>query len=629
MADEARAKRAAALEEKKRRLEELKEDDPIGEMVLPALPLSHPGNLDEYIDGLLKVPPPEGSSGERPSIAEIAKPSQTVTDNSVKKLPTEQVAATPTEPAAVAPPPKKTETFTIATQTEEDELTPVGDGEEETTEKVANDEPANVAEEEKAEAPQEPETPKALTAEEREATVASEPFSDFLNSASKKVERMLGAPDLADLLADTDYLGDGATEIEKVTDGSGFITGRHIYECPKWTATRDVTDVDWSPIHRELMLASYHMPSTSKSLVGSSALSAILPKDTPSASLIPRSGELQSDGLALVWSLAMPNRPEHIFTCGSPVLTSRFHPTEHHLLVGGCHSGQLVVWDIRAGRLAVQRSSLDAVASKGHSHPICSMEITEGGAGLVTGSSDGKLNFWSLANLRDPAESLSISSNLSCFAVAPEGSSIICGDESGGVHSILASSSATGSSRSSRRPVRMFDVPEEERHFGTITGISSKRFARSSSHQMSKGFLRGGDGLVLTCGVDWTTKLWAPAYTEKPVMSLLSNTYDYMCDVQWSTVNPSLFAAASSNGTLSLWNLATSLETPISGSDGIKLDEDLSLNKLKWSADGRRLIVTSGDKVRVLGISEDVARPKGDENERMMGNLASRGFLQP
>jgi dynein intermediate chain len=78
--------------------------------------------------------------------------------------------------------------------------------------------------------------------------------------------------------------------------------------------------------------------------------------------------------------LAMPTRPEHIFTCGSPVLSCRFHPTEPALVVGGCQSGQVVVWDVRAGRLPVQRSSLATVArANSHSHPICAMEIIEGG----------------------------------------------------------------------------------------------------------------------------------------------------------------------------------------------------------------------------------------------------------
>jgi dynein intermediate chain len=93
-----------------------------------------------------------------------------------------------------------------------------------------------------------------------------------------------------------------------------------------------------------------------------------------------------------------------------------------------------------------------------------------------------------------------------------------------------------------------------------------------------------------------------------------------------------LFATASSNGTVGLWNLASSLEEPLTGSEGIVVEPDAGsgrgLNKLKWSADGRRMLVASADRIHVLNMSEDVLRQKGDEDERMMANLTSRGLLE-
>jgi dynein intermediate chain len=289
------------------------------------------------------------------------------------------VAAAP--PAA--PPVKQVETFTIATQTEDDDFPPESEQDEEETPEVNGEKQPDTEEDTKKEEVEVTVEPKVLSAEEMEEQVASAPFSSFLNTTSKKVERLLGEPVLADLFVN--YVGetDGIEPAEKVSDGSKYVSAREVYECAKWTATRDVTDMDWSPLHRELMLSSYHMPSSHSSSLGSAALSAVSPDDTPSASLAPRSGELQSDGLALVWSLAMPSRPEHIFTCGSPVLASRFHPTEAPLVIGGCQSGQLVVWDVRAGRLPVQRSSMSTmVSSKGHAYPICAMEIVEGGVSV-------------------------------------------------------------------------------------------------------------------------------------------------------------------------------------------------------------------------------------------------------
>lgn len=386
MADEARSQRAAALEEKKRRLEELKarRNRRADAAEAPAKATST-ANLDEYIDGLLKSPAPplvEETEATQTETAVETTTTATATEaasNAAKEQTSDNVIAVAAAPAA--PPVKHVETFTIATQTEDDDFPPDSEQDEEETPVANGEKQPDTAEDTDKQAEQEETVePKILTAEETEEQVASVPFSSFLNTASKKVERLLGEPVLADLFVN--YVGetDSLETTEKVSDGSKYVSAREVYECAKWTATRDVTDMDWSPLHRELMLSSYHMPSSHSSALGSAALSAVSPDDTPSASLAPRSGELQSDGLALVWSLAMPSRPEHIFTCGSPVLAARFHPTEAPLVIGGCQSGQLVVWDVRAGRLPVQRSSMTTmVSSKGHAHPICAMEIVEGG----------------------------------------------------------------------------------------------------------------------------------------------------------------------------------------------------------------------------------------------------------
>jgi dynein intermediate chain len=330
----------------------------------------------------------------------------------------------------------------------------------------------------------------------------------------------------------------------------------------------------------------------------------------------------------------MPNRPEHIFTCGSPVTTIRFHPTESTLIIGGCQSGQIVVWDIRAGRMPVQKSILTTTGSgnsKGHTHPICAMEINEGGAGLVTAATDGRVNFWSLANLRDPVESVQIGDSVSCLAVSPESGNIICGDDTGCIYTVQSPNvSLGGSGQRSRRQVRKLECGDEG-HFGMVTSLATKNLKSAPRAGLSKGFLRGSGGLLLSSGVDWTVKLWAPAYTDKCLLSLVSHSYDYMSDIQWNPAHSSFVATASSNGTIGLWNFSHSMEEPITGLDGIVVEPDggsgRGLNKVKWSSDGKRLLAASADRIHVLVLSEDVVRQKGDEDSRMMNHLTSRGLL--
>jgi len=442
-----RAERAAALEEKRRRLEDLKKRRVRRGEDTAKVKAAHGGtgagnNLDEYIDGLLATEQPEGSKTVSAASSKDDEADATAAASGAATTPDRAAAASDdgksahsaaaasgggynnviAESAPASPPRKAVvETFTIGTQTEVDDFPeppePEDDDEEEEDEeneqdakqkKRASSADADRRQDGKPSAAaaavsrDDEKDPKLLSTEEVEKEVGSEPFSSFINTASKKVERMLGTPLLGDLLVD--YAGgDGADssakgDSAKDSDDSRFLTSRQAFECPTWTTGRDVTDIDWSPLHRELFLSTYTVQSATSASSGanatpvktksasssasagtSAAVSVVAPHDTMSSSLTPRSGELQSDGLLLIWNLTMPTRPEHIFTCGSPVTVGRFHPTESPLLVGGCESGQLVVWDVRAGRLPVQKSALLSGSTKGHVYPVDGMEMIEGG----------------------------------------------------------------------------------------------------------------------------------------------------------------------------------------------------------------------------------------------------------
>jgi dynein intermediate chain len=239
----------------------------------------------------------------------------------------------------------------------------------------------------------------------------SESFSSFFTRASKKVERILGAPILADLLLDANYAGTSSSveqDQEQHEKSKSFIKnkwlspGAHsriVLECPTWSKTRAIHDIHWSPIHKELILATYDtLKSAQQSPTiqggGGASIDTNIDKllllsksnNAPSDSLAVRSYEHLADGVALLWSLAMPHRPEHVVISNSPILCARFHPTEPHLIIGGCYSGQLMLWDLRAGRLPIQKSTLAITATdkntttwKGHAHPLCAMEVVEGG----------------------------------------------------------------------------------------------------------------------------------------------------------------------------------------------------------------------------------------------------------
>ena len=207
------------------------------------------------------------------------------------------------------------------------------------------------------------------------------------------MERLLGNSEWTQsLLVDAVVDGAAADSSEAADTGAdseaaGLVTGRQVFEAGKWTASRDVTDVRWSTHSRDVFLAAYHAPSAPYASSSSASSSPVKTHTATSASsfLTPRSGELQADGLVLIWSCSMPQRPEHVLTCASPVMAVRQSQQQPGMVIGGCASGQVVVWDVRAGgRYPVQTSALTTLAAaskavQGHVHPICGMEVTDGG----------------------------------------------------------------------------------------------------------------------------------------------------------------------------------------------------------------------------------------------------------
>lgn len=258
----------------------------------------------------------------------------------------------------------------------------------------------------------------------------------------------------------------------------------------------------------------------------------------------------------------------------------------------------------------------------------------------MTSSSDGKVNFWSLSNLREPAEGIQIGENVSCFALSPESGALVMGDDHG---SMYTAGSAGGGARRSQRQVKAWECVDAEGtnlgHYGMVTALSMPKVKKGglTGGQSKDGFLRGMGGMVLSSGVDWTVKLWAPAYRDTPLTSWVSHSYDYMSDVQWSPVHPTLFATGSSNGRLGLWNLALSLDEPLTGADGIAVDHERAdnasglagIHKLSWSLDGRRLAVASSDRLHVFHMTEEVLRSRHaeEDSKRVLQQFMTRGWI--
>lgn len=441
---------------------------------------------------------------------------------------------------------------------------------------------------------------RSLTQQESLDILESPAFADFLARSVAVVEKLLirsPHPLLPYVDPMKDYRG-GTTR--GGNDGSCLAMLATISD--EALVGRAVTSINFSPHHAELFCASYGA-----------------------------SHEESSSGAVFVYSTAYLGRPEFRLGALSPVLIALFHPQDPHLLVCGCYSGQICIWDMRAckhGNGMEKPSQRSNMSGKGHKHPVYSMFFALPGAGassssleLVSVSSDGQICHWDLLSpgLRSSStiEPIFIStlqvSNDGVLDTPISGSSTQCPAISAMTFSQHPGSSesrecvvGTGTGQLYRFPVPYNPCNEAvclDAHSGLVTAMhlhpSSTRSCRN---------------LMLTASLDWTTKLWNVAISNHPILEFRTSTYDYVCDVAWSPTHLGMFATVCTSGTIFIWNLSRSVSEPWDSFKVAANGASSALNKLSWSKDGRFLIVGDcGGVLHVIALTGNVSPDGGDE----------------
>lgn len=408
--------------------------------------------------------------------------------------------------------------------------------------------------------------------EEKKQIMMREDFQNFFDRATRIIERVL----YEDVDICVDYTGGG--EEQEGDDKSGIKLSLNRYFIDDhWSKNRTITSFDWSSQFPELLVASYNNNEDS-------------PHDP--------------DGVCLVWNMKFKKTtPEYIFHCQSAVMSSCFAKFHPNLVIGGTYSGQIVLWDNRSNkRTPVQRSPLSAAA---HTHPVYCVQVvgTQNAHNLVSISTDGKFCSWSLDMLSASQDSMELSQQKQSRPVAvtcltfPYGdfNNFVVGSEEGAIYTACRHGSKAGI-------LDMF-----EGHQGPVTGID----AHNAQGQIDFSHL------FLTSSFDWTVKLWS-LKENKPLYSFEDNG-DYVYDLCWSPVHPSLFACVDGMGRLDIWNLNNDTELP---TISIAVDGNPALNRVIWTPSGHQVAV--GDdmgKIWIYDVGEQLATPKVDEWSRFVHTL--------
>lgn len=439
---------------------------------------------------------------------------------------------------------------------------------------------------------------RTLTDEEFQAVISSREFEDFVDQSTKVIERALDEP--YDLLTDYTF---AKTSLDEDEDGYGS-TGRsrrrrRVKEAAqffdeRWSKKRMISDIGFSPKYPELLLASY--------------------TKNPSAPHDPA-------GILQIWNDHMPSRPEYVFHASSDILTAKFSPFHPSLLVGGCYSGQVLVWDTRSKSHApVQKTAL---TGSGHAHPVYSIDIvgTQNANNIISCSTDGVVCSWSIDMLANPQEYLELlapppakSEDVAPLCMAfpqADPTYFLAGTEEGTIYACHRYERAGAKA----------GVDARIRYSGHSAPVTALDF-----HPV-RGAVDLGD-LVLSSSMDWSVKIWrvrppaamggtgsGPASVQTPLLDIPRE--DLIYDAKWSPVRPGIFACVDGGGSLEIWDVNADIEVPVarvtpkerSAQGWLKR----SLNRLAWERnEGKRIAVGGLDgQVTVYEVGSELGGLEG------------------
>ncbi|CZR54243.1 probable dynein intermediate chain [Phialocephala subalpina] len=441
---------------------------------------------------------------------------------------------------------------------------------------------------------------RALTGEELNAVTSSDDFMDFVERSSKVIERALDQE--YDILADYALSGDtGVEDEDDMYTGKGRRRVKEVAQFydERWSKKRMISNISFSPKFPELVLAAY--------------------TKNPSAPHDP-------DGLVQVWNMHLHDRPEFVFHAQSDVLAAKFSPFHPNLIIGGCYSGQVLLWDTRAKSSPVQKTPL---TGSGHTHPIYSVDIvgTQNANNIISCSTDGVVCGWTVDMLAQPQELLTLTTpppaktedlSPTCMAFPQtDPTYFLIGSEEGTIF-----------------PCHRYD------RAGAKAGVDQRVSYRghaapvmSIDFHPARGPVDLGD-LVLSSSLDWSVRLWkvrAPAATSTTTITSESHSVipildftreDVVYDAAWSPVKPGVFSLVDGAGNLEVWDITVDIEVPVSkvspsNRKGGRSMMSKSLNKLAWEeTEGRRLATGGIDgTVTVFEVGPDLGGKESARNE--------------
>ncbi|XP_077292828.1 dynein intermediate chain 2, ciliary [Arctopsyche grandis] len=262
----------------------------------------------------------------------------------------------------------------------------------------------------------------------------------------------------------------------------------------------------------------------------------------------------QKDGCLCLFTIKNPSFPEYAVMTESPVISLDIHKKYPYLIVVGLYDGNVCVYNTQLTLEKTYQYKSDSVASK-HGSLVWEVrwgpDLTDGECSFFSVSGDGRVSSWAVL----PSELL--------------GSTAI---------SLILPQSMTPNPTGSMIPLKGCGTcitfhPDKEEIFlvGTEEGLvhkCSKAYSRNylstlEAHHMPVyriDYNKYDNNVFATCSADWKVKIWEDARLEPLFVFDLGSSVG---DVKWAPYSSTVFAAATSEGKVFVFDLNVNKYKPI------------------------------------------------------------------
>ncbi|KAJ3375105.1 WD repeat-containing protein 63 [Allomyces arbusculus] len=169
--------------------------------------------------------------------------------------------------------------------------------------------------------------PLELDAAARATILASEALHATLDTAVSRIERILVQNNAVNIFRN-DFVAMGEDEHTLDQGSNSSLQEYQSFTDLKYSKDKSISCVAWHPTQKGVLAVSCTQRSTFDERV--------------QHGLTTRSRQ----SLVLIWSFYDPIHPQLILEAADDVASFAFHPTNPHMIVGGCVNGQIVLWDI-------------------------------------------------------------------------------------------------------------------------------------------------------------------------------------------------------------------------------------------------------------------------------------------